>query len=45
MHGVDYHSLGGVGGTDERCAAERAGGVRTRPLANAGGVEVVHARR
>ena len=50
MHGDDYHhgttGLGGVvGGSDERGAAERAGGVRAQPLAGAGGVEVVHARR
>ena len=49
MHGDDYHhgttGLGGVvGGSDERGAAERAGGVRAQPLADAGGVEVVHAR-
>ena len=50
MHGDDYHhgttGLGGVvGGSDERGAAERAGSVRAQPLAGAGGVEVVHARR
>ena len=45
---IDCSLGGGIvggGGRSKRCTAERAGIVRAQPLADAGGVEVVHAHR